>query len=172
MQPVTIRRCSPCPFRAPISRIVSIDSCFAASMNPQVLTMTTSASSRSFVIVTSASACNCPSMISASTRFLGQPREIIPTRRTDFSCATTVMNSVEQGLPDACSWPPPCWFLVAGSSSALAWTPLLLDQPRATSNQQPATSQLLEYGAGSLVRGDLGEGLVQGGDRLALHHVL
>ena len=60
MQPVTISRSSPLPLRSATSRIVSIDSCFAASMKPQVLTMTTSASSRSFVISTSDSCAQLP----------------------------------------------------------------------------------------------------------------
>ena len=48
-------------------------------MNEQVLTITTSACPASLVI--SKPACNrVPSMISASTRFLAQPSEIIPTR--------------------------------------------------------------------------------------------
>src|SRR5262245_15418079 len=49
-------------------------------MNEQVLTMTASALEASFVISTP-SLSNEPSIISACTRFLAQPRERIPTRR-------------------------------------------------------------------------------------------
>src|ERR1039458_8929122 len=48
-------------------------------MNEQVLTMTASACAASFVISTPPLSSE-PSMISASTRFLAQPREISPTR--------------------------------------------------------------------------------------------
>ena len=47
-------------------------------MNEQVLTITTSAAAASLVISTP-SLISEPSMISASTRFLAQPREIRPT---------------------------------------------------------------------------------------------
>src|SRR5256885_1830596 len=60
------------------SRIVSTLSSWAASMNEQVLTMTASAEAASLVTSTPALS-NFPSMISASTRFLAQPREIRPT---------------------------------------------------------------------------------------------
>src|ERR1043166_9725473 len=100
MQPATTRRCTPRPLRSTTSRIVSIDSYLAASMKPQVLTITTSAASRSFVISTSDSSRSWPSMISLSTRFFGQPREIIPTRVTGFAIvASAVMNSRGTGLP-------------------------------------------------------------------------
>ena len=58
--------------------VSTLSSC-AESMNEQVFTMTTSASAASFVISTP-SLSSEPSMISASTRFLAQPSEIIPTR--------------------------------------------------------------------------------------------
>src|SRR5262245_4676805 len=55
-----------------------MDSSFAESMNAQVLTTRTSASSARDVI--SMPRCNTlPSMISASTRFFAQPRLIMPT---------------------------------------------------------------------------------------------
>src|SRR4029450_7120577 len=55
-----------------------MDSSFAESMNAQVLTIRTSASSAREVI--SMPRCNTlPSMISASTRFFAQPRLIMPT---------------------------------------------------------------------------------------------
>ena len=64
-------------FFSAISRMVSMDSCLARSMNAQVFTMTTSAPSASVVI--SWPACSAmPSMTSESTRFLGQPRERKP----------------------------------------------------------------------------------------------
>ncbi len=54
-------------------------------MNEQVFTMTTSASLASLVIwIPSFS--NEPSMISASTRFLAQPSEIMPTRSGPLPC--------------------------------------------------------------------------------------
>src|SRR5207244_12247508 len=60
------------------SRIASIDSSLAESMNAQVLITRTSASSaREVISIPRAS--TLPSMISASTRFLAQPRLIIPT---------------------------------------------------------------------------------------------
>src|SRR6266487_3854605 len=59
------------------SKIASIDSSFAESMKAQVLTTSTSASSARDVI--SIPRCKTlPSMISASTRFLAQPRLIMP----------------------------------------------------------------------------------------------
>src|SRR5205809_2491305 len=60
------------------SKIASIDSSFAESMKAQVLTTSTSASSAHEVI--SIPRCKTlPSMTSASTRFLAQPRLIMPT---------------------------------------------------------------------------------------------
>src|SRR4051812_26514405 len=79
MQPVTIRRLQlPSVLCRAISRIVSIDSCFAESMNAQVLTIRTSASAASGVSSWPA-CCDSPSITSESTRFFGQPSEIIPT---------------------------------------------------------------------------------------------
>src|ERR1043166_6126361 len=49
-------------------------------MNEQLLTITTSAEAASFVISTPLLISD-PSMISASTRFFAQPREIRPTRK-------------------------------------------------------------------------------------------
>src|SRR5438105_4779192 len=61
------------------SRIVSILSSWAASMNAHVLTITASALAASLTI-SRPSFSNEPSMISVSTRFLAQPSEIRPTR--------------------------------------------------------------------------------------------
>ena len=61
------------------SKIVSTLSSCAESMKEQVLTMTASARVASLVISTPLLRSE-PSMISASTRFLAQPREINPTR--------------------------------------------------------------------------------------------
>ena len=61
------------------SRIVSTLSSWAESIKEQVLTMTASALAASLVISTPPLRSE-PSMISASTRFLAQPREIKPTR--------------------------------------------------------------------------------------------
>src|SRR4026209_1702441 len=61
------------------SRMVSTLSSCAASMKEQVLTMSASASAALFVTSTPPLRRE-PSMISASTRFLAQPREIKPTR--------------------------------------------------------------------------------------------
>src|SRR6266487_4340929 len=81
MQPLTIGFWSDRLFKPRCwcaSRIASIDSSLAESMNAQVLTTRTSASSRRDVI--SIPRCKTlPSMISASTRFLAQPRLIMPT---------------------------------------------------------------------------------------------
>ena len=64
-------------FSSASSRIVSTDSCFAESMNAQVLTTSTSASTAS--AVTSWPACwTRPIITSESTRFFGQPRETKP----------------------------------------------------------------------------------------------
>src|SRR5581483_4215264 len=60
-------------------KIVSTLSSCAESMNEQVLTITTSASAASLVI-SMPPFIREPSMISASTRFFAQPREIMPTR--------------------------------------------------------------------------------------------
>src|SRR6478672_8383403 len=78
MQPVTISRRQAPPFLCcAISRIVSIDSCFAESMKAHVLTTSTSASSGSRVNSWPAF-CASPSMTSESTRFFGQPSETNP----------------------------------------------------------------------------------------------
>src|SRR5437667_2043772 len=111
MQPVTTSRSTPLPFRPAISRMVSIDSCFAASMNPQVLTMTTSACWRSLTIVTSVPCPSCPSMTSASTRFFGQPREIIPTRLL-IETSTTARSGPLFCAPDCGRGPMPRHVLV------------------------------------------------------------
>src|SRR5260370_14465260 len=58
--------------------MASMDSSLAESMNAQVLTTSTSASSAREVIV-SQDRRTLPSMIYASTRFLAQPRLIMPT---------------------------------------------------------------------------------------------
>ena len=78
-QPVTtILRITPSFFNSTISSMFSMASFFASSIKPQVLTMTTSAPSTSFVISKPLSA-SLDSIISPSTWFLGQPRDIIPT---------------------------------------------------------------------------------------------
>ena len=69
----TSREQCPSRFWAAISRIASIDSCLAESMNAQVLTTSTSALAASVVISWPASRA-MPNMTSPSTRFLGQPR--------------------------------------------------------------------------------------------------
>src|SRR5262245_46681433 len=77
------------PFSAPSSlsratdRIVSIDSCFAASMKPQVLTTTTSASAGSRTICRPSSMA-WPSSTSESTRLRAQPRLTSATRMPSF----------------------------------------------------------------------------------------
>src|SRR5205814_1500373 len=79
MQPVTMsRRHAPFFLCCAISRIVSIDSCFAESMNAHVFTTSTSAAAASCVSSCPA-CCARPSITSESTRFLGQPSEIRPT---------------------------------------------------------------------------------------------
>src|SRR5436190_17293240 len=80
MQPATRSFLTPLPLRAATSRMVSIDSCLASSMKAQVLTITVSASSMFWTIELPCRR-SSPSMTSESTRFLAQPREIIPTRR-------------------------------------------------------------------------------------------
>src|SRR5216110_2756546 len=79
MQPVTMSlRHVPSVLCCAISRMVSIDSCFAESMNTHVLTTRTSAAAASWVSSCPA-CCARPSITSESTRFLGQPSEIRPT---------------------------------------------------------------------------------------------
>src|SRR5688572_14872630 len=80
--PVTIKR-EQLPFRlcSAISRIASIDSSFALSMNAHVLTTRTSASAD--VLVSSCPASRAsPSITSPSTRFFGQPKD----RKPIFIC--------------------------------------------------------------------------------------
>src|SRR5580693_7451133 len=60
-----------------ISRIASIDSCFAESMKAHVLTTSTSAAAGSSVSSWPAP-CARPSITSESTRFFGQPSEMRP----------------------------------------------------------------------------------------------
>src|SRR5437016_3756937 len=147
MQPLMINRSSPLPFRSATSRIVSIDSCLAASMKPQVLTMTTSASSRSLVISMADSSRSWPSMISLSTRFFGQPREIIPTRRLG---AAVVMNEDRTGRDGALFWLPVAGCRLPGCRLSGNWQV-------ATGNSSP----IPEYCAPPLVRHNLRECLVQ-----------
>ena len=71
-EPVTTIR-APGRRSADSSRMVSIDSCRAASMNAQVFTTTRSASWTSRVGV-SPSASKVPASLCESTSFLGQPR--------------------------------------------------------------------------------------------------
>src|SRR5262249_36778624 len=77
------------PFRLPsclsrdTDRIVSIDSCFALSMKPQVLTTTTSASSGSRTTC-SPSSTACASSTSEPGRSRAQPRLTSATRRASF----------------------------------------------------------------------------------------
>src|SRR5438128_3857647 len=81
MHPLTISFCCDLllkPRCRCASRIASIDSSLAESMNAHVFITRTSASCALAVI--SIPCCKTlPSMISASTRFLAQPRLIIPT---------------------------------------------------------------------------------------------
>src|SRR5262249_24218370 len=84
MQPVTTsRRHCPSVLSRAISRMVSMDSCLAESMNAQVLTTRTSADSASRVSSCPASWAR-PSMTFESTRFLGQPRETRPIFISDL----------------------------------------------------------------------------------------
>src|SRR5262249_11687659 len=72
------RRHAPSFLCCAISRMVSIDSCFAESMNAHVFTTRTSAAAASCVSSWPA-CCVRPSITSESTRFLGQPSEMRPT---------------------------------------------------------------------------------------------
>src|SRR3954470_3363486 len=78
MQPVTISRRHAPPFLcSAISRMVSIDSCLAESMNAHVFTTRTSAADGS--CVSSCPACAAsPRITSESTRFFGHPSETRP----------------------------------------------------------------------------------------------
>ncbi|GBD37172.1 hypothetical protein HRbin36_02302 [bacterium HR36] len=69
----TTARTRPRRFNSSISRITASDSCRAASIKPQVLTMTRSASS-GFGVNAKPSCANRPSMRSESTVFFAQPR--------------------------------------------------------------------------------------------------
>src|SRR5271165_605052 len=94
MQPLTTSFC-PGRFRNPrswcASRMASIDSSLAESINAQVLIITTSASS-AFAVTSIPCAKISPSIISASTRFLAQPRLIIPTFNADTGDKTSVAD--------------------------------------------------------------------------------
>src|SRR4051794_9232089 len=68
-----------------MSRIASIDSCFASPMKPQVLTTMTSADSGAATKLWPASAV-WPSMTSVSTRFFGQPSDTKWTFMTRKAC--------------------------------------------------------------------------------------
>src|SRR3954468_23758219 len=74
-----------------------IDSSFDESMNEQVLTMTTSAFSASGMTAMPAW-CRWPTMISLSTRFLAQPREMRLTlimRRKGGACWRAMVDGRE-----------------------------------------------------------------------------
>src|SRR4030043_1429579 len=85
-QPVTTsRRHFPCSLAAAMARIVSTDSSCASRMKPQVLMMTTSASSRAEG--TQPFSCRRPSITSLSTIFFGHPRLIMRTVPGDLLTA-------------------------------------------------------------------------------------
>src|SRR5689334_17408988 len=87
MQPVTMSlRPAACFFSSAISRIVSIDSCLARSMNAQVFTTSTSACDASAVI-SCPSFSAMPSMTSESTRFFGHPSETNPIFMGTSQCS-------------------------------------------------------------------------------------
>src|SRR5690349_4387231 len=76
--------------------MVFTDSCLAESINEQVFTTITSASSAREVIW-APPVCNMPIITSLSTRFLGQPRLTKPTFKgavpdTDFSCGSVTVG--------------------------------------------------------------------------------
>src|SRR5258706_1413380 len=68
----------------------TLSSC-AESIKEPVLTISGSACSAELVISTPAFS-KVPSMISPSTRFLAQPREISPTRTGRFVCSLCIKN--------------------------------------------------------------------------------
>src|SRR5688500_18107830 len=98
MQPVTISlRQAPVFLYSAISRMVSIDSCFALSMNAHVLTTRTSADSGSRVSWWPA-LCARPSMPSESTRFLRQPSDTMPIVITEERTTPSHLSS-DYGKP-------------------------------------------------------------------------
>jgi hypothetical protein len=87
---------------AAISRIVLTDSCCALSMNEQVFTTMTSASSARVESSAPARA-RSPIITSLSTRFFGHPRLTKPTfvagaTRVLFSAPEAIMFSLESGI--------------------------------------------------------------------------
>ncbi len=88
---------------SPDSRMASTLSSCAASMNEQVLTITTSASAGSLVISTP-SFMSDPSMISASTRFLAQPKEMSPTLIGDGFEALLITITGQEGMRATPGW--------------------------------------------------------------------
>ena len=74
-----------------------MDSSLAESMNAQVLTIKTSASS-ALEVISMPSAWTDPSMISASTRFLAQPRLIIPTLVFAGADIRVAIRTEERGI--------------------------------------------------------------------------
>ena len=94
---------------ATASRIALTDSSLAGSMNEQVLTISTSASSGSGVRAMPAAA-RWPSITSESTRFLAQPSEIRPTVggwwRADIGCGAVSGQDPVTSPPSALCPPP------------------------------------------------------------------
>src|SRR5688572_6876280 len=75
-----------------ISRMVSMDSCFARSMNAQVFTTSTSACAASAVI-SCPSFSAIPSITSESTRFLGHPKDTNPIFTGTTQCSILPMRA-------------------------------------------------------------------------------
>src|SRR5690606_10475031 len=86
----------PSALRRQTDRIVSIDSCLACSMNPQVLMIATSASSGSRVSANPSSTA-WPTITSESTRLRAQPRLIRQTLMASFIRARRPRSPVRAG---------------------------------------------------------------------------
>src|SRR2546425_3842204 len=86
-------------------------------MKEQVLTITTSASS-ALLVISTPSFRSVPSMISASTRFLAQPREIKPTRNGFSSTFSFIKNGLAQGVDARAEGAFVPWFDTEASGGA------------------------------------------------------
>src|SRR5260370_19740449 len=111
--------------------MVLTDSCLAVSMNEQVLTTITSASS-AWGVICAPPVCNSPIITSLSTRFLGHPKLTKPTFRgaflsADFSCGVAGVG-VSRGMQSL-------YFSIGNGNRLDSWVVLCTDWPRLCSHR-------------------------------------
>src|SRR5689334_10880953 len=118
--------------------MVFTDSCLAESINEQVFTTITSASSARAVIC-APSVCNMPIITSLSTRFLGQPRLTKPTFKGDGGGAVPGCGGASVGFSTGML---SLYYNIAKASVFAGSAPV--GQPTRTSNREDGMKKLSE----------------------------